>query len=111
MRFIIILTFLFLVNSFFSQSNKTFFGQAQFNITDKVVTSSIETEIRKNNSIQLIRIDASNGQVFILTNEQESWTKQDFLSLFGHFAEKLSCLSIGIHGKDKTKEYPFSDCK
>jgi hypothetical protein len=111
MRFIFIFSFLFCCKSLFSQSVKSFFGQAQFKSTDKDLILSIETGIRKNQTIKVIRIDASNGQVFILTKEQENFTKQDFLKLFGQHVEKVSCLFIGVYGKDKTQEFPFSDCE
>jgi hypothetical protein len=111
MRLVLIFSFLFLSKCIFAQNDNPFFCQAQFNSKDKNLISSIESEIRKNSGIKVIRIDPSSGQVFILTKDQENWTKQDFLSLFGQYAQKVSCLSIGIHGKDKTKEFPFLDCE
>lgn len=111
MRFIFIFSFLFFFNSLYSQSAKSFFGQAQFNSTDKDLIVSIETIIRKNETIKVIRIDPSNGQIFILTKEQENFTEQDFLKLFDQHAEKVSCLLIGVYGKDQMRKLPFKDCE
>jgi hypothetical protein len=111
MRILVFFSFLFVFSSSFAQVSKTFFGQAKLNLLNKEQITSLEVEIRKNPNVHVFRIDPTNGQVFMLTEQISIWTENDFLALFGQNAEKVSCVYIGVYGHDQLKKHPFSDCK
>jgi hypothetical protein len=107
----IILFMLLLDQQVFSQERTKFFGQALQGIHDNKLVPSIEGEIRKNPKIKVVRIDALSGQVFIITNELIFWQEKEFIDLFGPNSGNLTCIFVGVYGKDAIKEFPFADCK
>ena len=111
MKFLGIVFFLSLSIQVFSQSGQQFFGQAMIDINDKNVITTLQDELRKNPKVKVVRIDALSRQIFLITNELDSWNSTDFISMFGENSSKLNCVYVGIYGKDQIKKFPFSDCE
>lgn len=106
--------FLFLLMLTFSsnaQDLKQYFGQAVFHSEDKILIKTIEEEIRNTKNIWMVRIDPSNGNVLVFTNEISNWTVEDLSHLFGKYADKLGCLYVGVNRQDLIKPFPFKGCK
>ena len=109
-------SFIFVLSTFlslqiFSQTAKQYFGQALIDLNDEKIISSIQTEIRKNPTVKVVRIDPLSRQVFLITNELNSWNENEFVSIFGENSSRLNCIYIGVYGKDQVKKYPFKDCE
>lgn len=95
----------------FSQTGKQFFGQALIEIKDEKAISSIQLEVRKNPNVKVVRIDPLTSQILLITNELASWSENEFISIFGEYSSKLSCIFIGVYGSDQIKVYPIKDCE
>jgi hypothetical protein len=111
MKSFILVLFTFLSIQIFSQTGKQYFGQALIDLNDEKIISSIQTEIRKNPTVKVVRIDPVSRQVFLITNELNSWNENEFVYIFGENSSRLNCIYIGVYGKDQVKKYPFKDCE
>jgi hypothetical protein len=100
MKYFGVIFIIFLSFKVFSQSGKQYFG-----------ISSIQLEVRKNPNVKVARIDPLSGQILLITNELASWSKNEFISIFGENSSKLNCIFIGVYGIDHLKTYPFKDCE
>lgn len=111
MKYFGFIYFIFLSFQVYSQAGKQYFGQAMIDTKDEKLINEIQSQIRKNPSIKVIRIDPLSRQIFLITNELTSWSESDFMSIFGENSTKLSCLFIGVYGKDQIRKFPFKDCE
>lgn len=111
MKYFGVVFFIALSFQVFSQSGKQYFGQALIDMKDEKTISSIQLEVRKNPNVKVVRIDPLSGQILLITNELSSWSKNDFISIFGEYSSKLNCIFIGVYGIDHLKIYPFNDCE
>ena len=90
---------------------KNYFGQAKFITEDVEIMKATETLIREQAGIWMVRIDPSNGNILVYTNELPYWTKEEFLALFGENSNKIQCAQIGVVRLDPLRKFPFKDCE
>ncbi len=111
MKYFGVIFFISLSFQVLSQTGRQYFGQAMIDTKDETLINEIQSQIRKNPSVKVVRIDPLSHQVFLITNELMSWSENDFISIFGENSSKLNCLFIGVYGKDQIRKFPFKDCE
>lgn len=111
MKYLGIIFFISLSFQVLSQSGKQYFGQAMIDLKQEKTISTIQLEVRKNPNVKVVRIDHLTGQILIITNNIDTWSENEFISIFGDYSSKLNCVFIGVYGVDQLKKYPFKDCE
>lgn len=106
---------LLLVLTAFSQSNSAnpvaLFGQCMIEMDAAEEMRALETEMRTNPYIKVVRLDYNTQRAFILTQNIDQLTEEQFTSWFNAYADKVRCIQIGRHGVDVVKPYPFEGCQ
>ncbi len=92
------------------QSESLFFGQCLVEVQDQEAARQLESIMRENPSVRVVRIDYSTQRAFVLTNSIESLNEEQFVSWFSEYSDKTRCVQVGKHGVDLVKPYPFEDC-
>ena len=105
----LIIVFFCLAFSGFGQ--KRFFGQAALTTHSKEVLSQVESQLKQDSSVLVVRIDPLNFTVLIFSNEMESMTLERFKTMFGSFSNLISCARVGEMQKDKIEAFPFRNCQ
>jgi hypothetical protein len=87
-----------------------FFGQCMIDIETDEEIRQLEIEMRQNPYIKVARLDINTKRAFIVTNNMESLTEEEFTSWFNSYSDKVRCIQVGRHGVDVIKPYPFEGC-
>jgi hypothetical protein len=99
----------------FSQSNSAnpvaLFGQCMIEMNTAEEMRALETEMRANPYIKVVRLDYNTQRAFILTQNIDQLTEEQFTSWFNAYADQVRCIQIGRHGVDVVKPYPFEGCE
>lgn len=112
---ILIITLLFFIS--FHGSSQTgsdeviLFAQCMIDIDDAEEIKLLESEMKNNPYIKIIRLDIYTKRAFLLTKDLDELTEQEFASWFNSYSEKVRCTQIGRHGVDMVKPYPFEGCE
>ena len=112
----IILGLMMLVGlSAFSQTSSSnpvaLFGQCMIEMNSVEEMRALETEMRTNPYIQVVRLDYNTQRAFILTKNIDQLSEEQFTSWFNAYSDKVRCIQIGRHGVDVVKPYPFEGCE
>lgn len=115
MKLFLPLLFVSLIGLFSSAQEQTsgasFFGQCMLNIESDDEIRQLETEMRQNPYLKVVRLDLHTRRAFVLTNSLSSLTEEEFASWFNQHSESLFCIQIGRFGVDQMKPFPFTDCE
>ncbi len=87
-----------------------YFAQCMVNITDEEMFRSIESNIRLNPNVEVVRLDWETKRAFVLTTNLNSFTDADFEAWFGSNTINISCVQTGVYGVDEIAKYPFTNC-
>jgi hypothetical protein len=113
----ILLSFLFLVFGFslksqtLATSEVTLFGQCMIELEDQNEATTLETEMRNNPNIKIVRLDYNSQRAFILTKDIDQLTEEQFTSWFMEYDSKVRCIQVGRYGIDAIKPFPFEGCE
>ena len=114
MKRIIKLIFVFSLVSFCAVSQqsteKVFFAQGMLQIESKTTMDSLQTVLRNEPFMKVVRLDWYSKRIFILTQGLDSLSLTMFESWFGQYATQLFCIQIGEYGVDAMNPYPFANC-
>ena len=111
---IIVLIFLLLLGAsqVKAQTQSTsFFGQCMIEVATAEEMAQLQTTMRENPYIKVVRLDYNTQRAFILTQNLESLTEENFISWFSQYADKVKCVQVGQHGVDSIKPFPFEGCE
>jgi len=114
MKIIIACFILFISFSGFSQvtaAEPTFFGQCMLDIENAEEMRNLETLMRENPYIKVVRLDTYSKRAFILTKNVDDLTEENFVSWFNEYSDNVRCVQVGQHGIDIIKPYPFEGCE
>lgn len=115
MKTILILASIFFTTSFLHSQNLatqevTLFGQCMIELQDQSEMLALETEMRANPNIKIVRLDYYSQRAFILTKDMDQLTEEQFTSWFNASSDKVRCIQVGRYGIDAIKPFPFQDC-
>ena len=106
----VLLLFSGISNAQTQEGGVKYFAQCMVNINDEEMFRSIEDNLRLNPNIAVVRLDWNTKRAFVLTNNLESFTDQDFQAWFGSNTISISCIQTGVYGVDEIAKYPFTNC-
>jgi hypothetical protein len=89
----------------------SFFGQCMIEVTTAEEMAQLQTTMRENPYIKVVRLDYNTQRAFVLTQNLESLTEENFMSWFGQYSDKVRCVQVGQHGVDSIKPFPFEGCE
>ncbi|MGB0914823.1 MAG: hypothetical protein ACPGVI_02075 [Crocinitomicaceae bacterium] len=92
-------------------TNTRLFAQCMFDISDKNQMLDLQTEIRNNPNIEMVRLDYNTQRALIITANLEELSELDFVSWFGTHSSTVYCVQIGVYGVDVMNPYPFTNCQ
>ena len=112
----VLFSFLFFWAGFsaFAQQNQqevNLFAQCMIDLNDQNELSQLETEMRNNPYIKIVRLDYNTQRVFILTKGIDQLTEDQFTSWFNSYSNLVRCIQIGTFGVDAVKPFPFEGCE
>jgi hypothetical protein len=115
MKTLLILSLFILSGSFSYAQNLateevTLFAQCMIELQDQNDMIALESEMRQNPNIKVVRLDYYSQRAFILTKEIDQLTEEQFASWFNASSDKVRCIQIGTYGIDTVKPFPFQDC-
>ena len=87
-----------------------YFAQCMVNIMDEEMFRSVESNIRLNPNVEVVRLDWETKRAFVLTKSLDSFTDADFEAWFGSHTINISCIQTGVYGVDEIARYPFTNC-
>jgi hypothetical protein len=93
-----------------NENQVSLFGQCMIEVAAAEEMKTLETEMRSNPYIKVVRLDYNTQRAFILTKGIDQLTEDQFTSWFSNYANKVRCIQIGRHGIDLVKPYPFEGC-
>lgn len=93
------------------QSNAVYFGQCMIDIESTEEMRQLETSMRQNPYVKVVRLDVPTKRAFILTNTMDGLTEEQFVSWFNEYSDNVRCIQIGLHGVDMVKPFPFEGCE
>lgn len=105
---------LFITTNTFSQTSNSetvLFAQSMIQVDNAEEMLTLETEMRSNPYIKVIRLDYSTQRCFILTQNLDELSEENFISWFNQYSDKVRCIQIGRQGIDVVKPYPFEGCE
>lgn len=94
-----------------SANEVTLFGQCMIDIESQEDMRALETEMRTNPYLKVVRLDYNSQRAFVLTKGIDALTEENFSSWFNQYSDKVRCIQIGVHGVDVVKPYPFEGCE
>lgn len=92
------------------QELNRYFAQGKFNSKHSELIDSVEQAIKNKGEIFMVRIDPSNGNVLIFTNNLPLFTEDEFKSFSGRSSELVMHPFIGIVRQDVFRTFLFEDC-
>ena len=92
------------------ESQVSIFGQCMIEIATAEEMRKLETEMKSNPYIKIVRLDYNTQRAFVITKGIDQLSEDQFASWFSNYANKLRCIQIGRHGIDQIKPYPFEGC-
>lgn len=100
-------------NLVFSQNQQienTLFAQCMIEVNSSDEMKTLESEMRANPYIKIIRLDYQTQRAFLLTQNIEELSEENLKSWFSSYADNVRCVQIGKHGIDTVNPYPFVGC-
>ena len=94
-----------------NQSTAKYFGQCLFSITDNAELEALQTEMRENDNLEMVRLDHNTQRALIITHGLSGLTEEEFTSWFGTYGVSVHCVQIGVYGVDSMNPYPFTNCQ
>lgn len=107
---ITILVSLLCFNSLSQDSSSQLFAQGLYNIDGEEQILDVQSAIRDLPSVQVARLDIPTKRFFIIINKDEL-TEAELASWFSTTKDIISCVQIGVYGKDTINSYPFKNCQ
>jgi len=90
-------------------TNTVLFAQCMIDVEEGQMRS-LETDLRSNPYVKLVRLDNASKTMFLLTKNIDQLSEDDLKSWFGVFSSQASCVSIGVYGVDSMLDYPLTNC-
>ncbi|MFN6015739.1 MAG: hypothetical protein ACK47F_13710 [Flavobacteriales bacterium] len=87
------------------------FGQCMIEINAVEDMRALEADMRSNPYIKVVRLDFNTQRAFLLTQNIDELTEEQFTSWFNVYSDNVRCIQIGRHGIDMVKPYPFEGCE
>lgn len=87
------------------------FGQCMVDIDSPEEMKALETVMRTNPYIKVVRLDITSKRAFILTQNLDELSEENFISWFNEYSDNVRCIQIGRHGVDIVKPFPFEGCE
>jgi len=87
-----------------------YFAQCMLDIPDETEFSNLETELRANPYVQVVRLDKVTRRAFVLTKDIAFFSQEQFIAWLGDRSAQATCIQIGLHGVDQVEPYPFTNC-
>ncbi len=113
-NFLVGIFLLFITTNTFSQTSNTeivLFAQSMIEVDSPEEMRVLETEMRSNPYIKVIRLDYNTQRSFILTQNLDELSEENFISWFNQYSDKVRCIQIGRQGIDVVKPFPFDGCE
>lgn len=113
MKYIFLLCLVFIGLRVSAQTGETqvnLFGQCMIEVSTADEMKTLESEMKTNPYIKIIRLDYNTQRAFIVTKGIDELTEDQFKSWFFNYAQNVRCIQIGRHGLDEVKLYPFEGC-
>jgi hypothetical protein len=88
----------------------TFFIQSMFDITDQNHLKLLENQLHQNPMVKMCRFESKTKTVLIITNPLNNFSEENLMVWLGEYSAKISCIQIGVFGKDKMISYPILNC-
>lgn len=93
------------------EQSPVFFGQCMIEVTSAEEMAQLQTSMKENPYIKVVRLDYNTQRAFVITQNLESLSEADFTSWFSEYADKIRCIQVGRHGVDAVKPFPFEGCE
>jgi hypothetical protein len=91
-------------------SNTILFGQCMIEVQNQEDMKTLETQLKENPYIKVVRLDYTTQRAFVLTKNIETLSEVDFKSWFSQYSSLVRCVQIGVYGVDEIDVYPFENC-
>lgn len=112
-KILLVLLLMIGTTTVYSQSisnETTLFAQCIIDIDNPEEMKNLESEMRTNPYVKLVRLDGNTKRAFILTKSIDELSEENFISWFNQYSGSVSCIQIGLHGVDVVNPYPFTNC-
>jgi len=93
------------------EQSTSFFGQCMIDVSTPEEMAHLQIVMKENPYIKVVRLDYNTQRAFVLTQNLESLTEENFTSWFSQYADKVRCVQVGQHGVDSIKPFPFEGCE
>lgn len=107
--------FVILISAFgYSQTspiNTVLFAQSIIEVENAEEMIALETEMRSNPYIKIVRLDYNTQRCFVLTKNLDELSEENFISWFNQYSDRVRCIQIGRQGIDIVKPFPFEGCE
>lgn len=94
-----------------TEAGPKYFAQCMLDIEDEATFTNLESELRLNPYVQVVRLDWISKRAFLLTKDLSTFSIEQFRSWLGENATNASCIQVGLHGVDPVNPYPFTNCE
>lgn len=115
--YINVIFFLFGIGNFYSQnlhlteSQEKFFVQVVLVDSENSIFTEIETELRNNPYVYMVRFDKITNGLFVVTKDIQVLTRLVFESWMGDHESLIKCYRDGIHGTDTVLPFNSNFCE
>ena len=111
MKILFSLLFICFVGTASAQETPNLFAQCLFTVETEEEMLELENELRELEYTTLVRLDWNTQRAFILIENLDQLTEENFMSWFGEYSETITCIQIGVHGMEEIHSYPFTNCE
>jgi hypothetical protein len=98
-------------NSVSNSTAVSYFAQAMYNYTTDEALMVLESNLKTNPYVKLIRLDKNSKTLFLITKDVNEFDLSILEAWLTTEHESVSCVHIGIYGLDELKNYPNEACK
>lgn len=108
----VVLVHFFAFNQVGTNTNQPpFFAQCAIELANELDYQNLETQLRENPYVKIVRVDAISKRVFLLTQDVTSFSEADFKNWITGYEQFATCYQVGVHGVDVINPYPFTNCQ
>lgn len=93
-----------------TQQSQVFFAQCALNGMTAEECDQLNTQLKDNPDVMVVRVDPLSNTLFLLTQNVSSLNQTTFDSWLGEFSDNYTCLNIGVRGVDMIKPNPKQGC-
>lgn len=93
-----------------NQQSTVFFAQCALNDMTAEECDQLNTQLKNNPDVMVVRVDPLSNTLFLLTQNVSSLNQTTFDGWLGEFSDNYTCLNIGVRGVDMIKPNPKQGC-